>query len=1317
MSNPNAQTFRTLASLREALSGCALRDSHRLTRKLSELERLAHRGPINDADLTALSLAIADSVQLCERRQAAIPAQIHYPPSLPVSQRADEIGKLLAAHQVLIVAGDTGSGKTTQLPKICLGAGFGRRGLIGHTQPRRLAAISVANRIAEELGSPPGAGVGFQVRFNEQVSDSTYLKLMTDGILLAEIQTDRFLNQYEVLIIDEAHERSLNIDFLLGFLYQLLPKRPDLKLVITSATIDVEKFSRHFHDAPIVSVSGRSYPVETRYAPLHGETTEAGDEAEQQDGILRALREIEELDRQQQQSSGDVLVFLSGERDIRDAANFLRKQKLKNTEILPLYARLRQSEQIRIFQGHTGRRIVLATNVAETSLTVPGINYVIDTGLARISRYSLQSKVQRLPIEPISQASANQRKGRCGRLANGVCIRLYSEADFASRPAFTDPEIRRTNLASVILRMKHLRLGEPESFPFLEPPEQKAVNEGTRLLIELNALTPGQALTDIGRHMAILPVDPRHARMLIAANKQRCLREILIIVSALSSQDPREISQENRALALQRLAVFNHPDSDFLSLVNLWEAYEQERQNLTQSQLRKYCKNHFLNFMRMREWRELHRQLLLSCQKLGMRLNREPATYAAIHQSIITGSLNQIACLDERKTFLGSRNRKFTLFASSVLAAKPPKWIVTGEQIETSDTFATMAARIEPEWVEQAALHLVKREHFEPHWSKRRQEVMAYEKVKLYGLVIIEKSLIRFAPIDPAGARDIFIREGLAAEQIESRLPFLRRNREFLQSLAKQEEKLRRPDLLVSERDIVNFYAARIPDHVASTRQLDLWWREQAKTEPDTLLMTQAALLDADSALSQLDAYPDSAPLQHNRIAISYRFAPGETADGATLDVPLAILNQLSKTDVDWAVPGILREKCISLVKGLPKSMRTNFIPVSGFVDSILPQLRREDGDVIAALLVQLRRFARVDIERSLLEQVELPAHLQIKIRVLDEQQKQIAFDADLDRIRQTLARVLPTKEVENSSGETRHALEVTGVTEWNFGVLPKQVEIGEDLVIIRYPALVDRGAAVDVRLFEDETAADYAHRQGLMRLFMLRSVQQRNMLNKQFTRFANKHALLLPANQGNLVEQAIGASYVAAFQLEDLTVRSAPEFDQALNNSKPSIITCGDKLERLLAQILQTRSAICRSLDAIDDNRLGYLRKDIDNQLNALISDNFLLETGLIRLQEFPRYLAAIELRLSKVPHFGEKDENHTRLIDSFWQKYRREQDRASTKDRAAVLTLRWMIEEFRVSLFAQQLGTRMAVSEKRLDKQLETIARQRTGAAGTGS
>ena len=1292
-------------SVHDELAKCALRDRHRLRLKLQAIIKQSRNAQADKSALAAFEAEIRDSQARCELRHAARPRSINYPANLPITACIGEITTLLHENQVLVIAGDTGSGKTTQLPKACLDAGFGHYGLIGHTQPRRLAAVSVATRIAEELGCKPGSGVGYQVRFNEQTSDNTFLKLMTDGILLSEIQSDRFLNNYEVLIIDEAHERSLNIDFLLGFLRQLLQIRKDLKLIITSATIDVEKFSVHFDNAPIVTIEGRSYPVEVRYSPISVDDSEAVEESGQPLAILRAIEEIMRLESERKRTSGDILVFLSGEREIRETANFLRKHNLRDTEILPLYARLRQSEQLRIFQSHRGRRVVLATNVAETSLTVPGINYVIDTGLARIGRYSLQSKVQRLPIEPVSQASANQRKGRCGRLADGVCIRLYSEQDFNSRAAFTDPEILRTNLAAVILRMKSLRLGDAEEFPFLERPEQKAINEGSRLLMELNALTPARELTDHGRKMATIPVDPRMARMLIAANSYRCLRELLIIVAALSTQDPRENSLENKQIAMQRQADFNHPESDFLSLVNLWDAYEQQRQNLNQNSLRKYCKYHFLSFMRMQEWRELHRQLLLSCQQLGMKVNREAADYTAVHRSIITGSLNQIACLDERKTYLGNRNRKFSLFATSVLASKPPKWIVTGEQIETSSTFATMAARIDPLWVEEAAVHLVKRDYFEPHWSMKRQEVMAYEKVQLYGLVIVEKSLVRFRDIDPAASHDIFIRQALATDQIESNLPFLKHNRNFLQELARQEDKLRRPDLIVSEREIADFYASRIPARINSTQALEQWWRDSVKAQPDLLKMTYVDLLAESDWQQQLAAYPDEVPLHQNRLQIDYVFQPGEARDGATLELPLALLHQFTQADLDWAVPGTIREKCIFLIKGLPKAVRKNLIPVSGFVDSIVPLMQRKDVALVDALAQQIRNQKRIEIDGRAFADVELPNHLLVKIKVVDADGEELSFGTDLEGLRTSLMQQELACQAPGQSAASRHELEVTGVTEWNFAALPRQVRIGDDLIVVRYPGLVDEGETVGVRLFGDAQSASTSHREGLLRLCMLKSVQQRNVLRKLFSRMANSHALQLPAELKDIAEDAVLATYKAAFESANDGIRDKDAFDMVLLAGKSHLIACGEQIERLLVRILPARLSIYRQLKEFDSVQLQYLKKDIEQQLAALIYAGFVSTTELNWLKEFPRYLEAMRLRLEKVAQFGEKDKACSLVVNNYWQRYLDLSSQAKGRHNSELGDLRWMIEELRVSLFAQGLGTRVSVSPQRLDKILAKL------------
>ncbi|MFL2856550.1 MAG: ATP-dependent RNA helicase HrpA, partial [Pseudohongiellaceae bacterium] len=923
------------------------------------------------------------SKRSCETRAVAIPENIQFPDELPVSAKADEIKELLKKQQVIVIAGDTGSGKTTQIPKICLNAGLGRKGLIGHTQPRRLAAVSVANRIAEELNAEIGQGVGYQIRFNETVSDSTYLKLMTDGILLAEIQNDRFLNKYDVIIIDEAHERSLNIDFLLGYLKQLLAKRLELKLIITSATIDVEEFSKYFANAPIVSVSGRAFPVDVRYEPLDQGREDIQDQ-QQLEGIIGALNTIIERDQQRNGISGDVLVFLSSEREIRETATAIRKRKFPHTEVLPLYSRLRQSEQVKIFTSHSGRRVVLATNVAETSITVPGIKYVVDTGFARISRYSIQSKVQRLPIEPVSRSSADQRKGRCGRVSAGICIRLFSEQDYHSRSEYTDPEIKRTSLASVILQMLYLRLGDVERFPYIDAPEKKAINDGFKLLTELNAITQKQVLTPIGKQMARLPADPKLARMLVVASSHACLREVLIIVSALSIQDPRESSGDNRQQALERHAIFSHEESDFISLVNLWDDYEYKRQSFSRNQLKKYCKTHYLSYMGMREWREVHRQLLVTCQQLGYRVNKELGTYEAIHKSIIAGSLNQIANRFDARTFTGTRNRKFSLFSSSVAKKSKAKWIVTGELIETSQTFASMAAKIEPKWVEAMALHLVKREYFDPHWSKKNQAAMVYEKVHLYGLTILEKSLLHYSDIDLVNARTIFIREGLVRNQLSTGLKFVAENKTFLDSLSEEEEKLRRPDLYVGDREIARFYEERIPQEVSTTQKLESWFYKASKKEKYALRMTRENIINDELTKDQLSHFPDHTPIHKNQLAIDYVFDPGSFRDGATVQVPQKILNQIQQTDIDWAVPGLIREKCITLLKGLPKSVRKTLIPISGLVDELLPVMTPADGLLVESLIANVAAQRRIRLSSDDFNQIELPNHLIIKIRVTD---------------------------------------------------------------------------------------------------------------------------------------------------------------------------------------------------------------------------------------------------------------------------------------------------------------------------------------------
>jgi len=1285
-----------MASLEEELLQCQLADRFALQKRLRALHKRERAGKPVHRDLSVISEAIEKSRAIVAQRAKSIPERVNFPDILPITGHVAEISRLLAAHQVLVVAGDTGSGKTTQLPKICLQAGFGRLGQIGHTQPRRLAAVSVANRIAEELQTEPGKGVGFQVRFDDRSDSANYLKLMTDGILLAELQGDPFLNKYEVLIIDEAHERSLNIDFLLGLLKRLLARRPELKLIITSATIDLDKFSRHFHDAPIVQVSGRTYPVTTHYRPLDPGQASANNNDQQLEAIRNAIAEILDMQKTGSAGKGDILVFLSSEREIRETAQYLRKARLGGLEILPLYARLRQAEQMKVFQPHSKQRVVLATNVAETSITVPGINFVVDPGFARISRYSIQHKVQRLPIEAISQASANQRMGRCGRLADGVCLRLYTEQDFAARPAFTDPEIKRTNLAAVILKMLYLRLGEVSEFPFIDPPEPRAINEGFKLLLELNAIDSGNRLTSVGKQMAQMPTDPRLAAMLIAASRRNCLTEMLIIVSALSIQDPRESGNDNRDQARQMQEQFDHPDSDFLSFVELWNQFEQARQTYTQSQLRKYCKTHFLSYMRMREWRELHTQLRVSCKQLGLQLNQSAASYGAVHKALLVGSLNQIACHQEGRYYLGNRHRRFSLFPTSVLSRKKAKWIVTGDLIETENTFAALAAKIQPEWVEEVALHLVKREYFDPHWSARHQCVMAYEKVQLYGLVVIEKSLVAYSELDPDEAHRIFLADGLMENQLKTSAQFYSHNQAFLQDLAREEERLRRPEVIVSTRAVRQFYEQALPGHITSTKQLETWLEQLPEAAANKLIMTEAALVNQETRDEVQRDFPEHAALKHNKLKIDYKFEPGAREDGATIKVPLAVLGQLTQSDVDWAIPGILREKCIALLKGLPKSMRKNFIPVSGFVDQILPGMTNADGDLLDAIVAQIRKERRLQISRDEFSGIELPSYLKTSISVCDEAGRELALGEDLAELQNKLGATIV-----QSTPEYGHAVEVSGLKDWELDNLPQEITLGEELVLVRFPALVDEQDSVAVRLFVDEHTAQAAMQSGLARLYMFRSEQQVNLIKKLLRRFIKENPLLLPAAPDAFETDALNACYAAAFETGNVQPRTKAGFEENLQAGKSRVVPLAERTLILLKRCLEQRLRIRLQLKRIPAS-LQYLVQDISLQLDNLFPMRLLMKTPIDQLEQYPRYLQAIECRLEKAPHMGAKDRPDTDTIMHYWQRYENLLDSSKADQTAQLQELRWMLEELRVSLFAQHLGTRSSISPKRVEKLL---------------
>jgi ATP-dependent helicase HrpA len=943
----------TLKALSAQLDQCMVADQHRLRQRLARLKKTSNSSEV----LKHLTAEFAKSQQQRRQRLDSLPIP-DYPEELPVSERRTEIAKAIKENQVVIVAGETGSGKTTQLPKICLDIGRGVAGLIGHTQPRRLAARSVASRIASELKSELGHAVGYKVRFSDHTRPESYIKLMTDGILLAESQNDHFLNQYDTLIIDEAHERSLNIDFLLGYLKQLLPKRPNLKLIITSATIDTERFAKHFNDAPIIEVTGRTYPVELRYRPLEAVDEEAKDRNIQQ-AILDAVDEAARL------GQGDVLIFLPGEREIRETAESLRKHHPLHTEILPLYARLSAAEQNRVFQTHKGRRIVLATNVAETSLTVPGIRYVIDPGLARMSRYSHRTKVQRLPIEKVSQASANQRAGRCGRVAPGVCFRLYSEMDFINRTEFTEPEIKRSNLAAVILQMKSLRLGEVEHFPFVEPPEQKMISDGYKLLQELGAVDAAQHLTETGKQLAKLPVDPRIGRMVLAAKQEDCLEEVLVIASAISVQDPRERPHEYQQAADEKHRQFKDERSDFLAYLNLWRSFHEQKRHLSNNKLRKWCKENFISYLRMREWHDVHAQMHSLITDMGWRPNQIEAGYTEIHRALITGLLGNLANKTQSQEYAGARGIKLYIFPGSGLFKKQPKWFMAAELVETTRLYARLIAKIESEWIEQVAGDLCKRSYFEPHWEKTPAAVMAYERVTLYGLVINPKRKVHYSRIDSVEARQIFIRKALVAGDFQTQAKFFEHNKQLVADIETLEAKSRRRDVLVDEQVLYDFYDQLIPDDICDGRRFEKWRKAAEEKNKQLLYLTREDLMHHEAEGASEAQFPDSMQIAGMSLKLSYHFEPGSEDDGVTVTVPLPALNLLQPQQFDWLVPGLLHEKICQLLKSLPKVLRRNFVPVPDFANACLRSLAVSDIPLIEALQQQLKKISGVEIKST----------------------------------------------------------------------------------------------------------------------------------------------------------------------------------------------------------------------------------------------------------------------------------------------------------------------------------------------------------------
>ncbi|MEU5883352.1 ATP-dependent RNA helicase HrpA [Spirillospora sp. NPDC047279] len=1308
-----------LADLRARLPELMLRDQHRLRRRIDGTQQM--RDAKRRDKITG---EIAADVEAAERRVArrrdAMPA-ITYPPELPVSQKRDDLLAAVRDHQVVIVAGETGSGKTTQLPKICLELGRGVQGAIGHTQPRRLAARTVADRIAEELKTPLGEAVGYKVRFTDRSSDDTLVKLMTDGILLAEIQTDRLLRQYDTLIIDEAHERSLNIDFLLGYLKEILPRRPDLKIIITSATIDPERFSEHFGDAPIVEVSGRTYPVEVRYRPvIDPEDPKADPDRDQIQAILDAVDELA------LEPAGDVLVFLSGEREIRDTADALEKhfrgRKGQATEVLPLYARLSAAEQHRVFQAHRGRRVVLATNVAETSLTVPGIKYVVDPGTARISRYSHRLKVQRLPIEAISQASANQRKGRCGRVSEGICVRLYTEEDFESRPEFTDPEILRTNLASVILQMTSLGLGDIAAFPFVEPPDRRNVKAGVDLLHELGAIDPAEQdprkrLTPLGRRLAQLPVDPRLARMVLEADKNGCVREVLIIAAALSIQDPRERPAEHQQAADERHRRFADPTSDFMAYLNLWNYLREQQRELSGGAFRRMCKNEFLHFLRVREWQDLHSQLKQVAKTLGITLNSTDADPDRVHVSLLSGLLSHIGLMDTDKKddgprnrrgheYLGARGAKFAVFPGSALFKKPPRWVMAAELVETSRLWGRINAKIEPDWVEPLAGHLVKRNYSEPHWSKKQAAVMAYEKVTLYGVPIVAQRNVNYGRVDPELARELFIRHALVEGDWETRHHFFHDNRALLDEVEELEHRARRRDILVDDETLFEFYDERVPDDVVSGRHFDAWWKSARHTDPDLLSFEKSMLINESADdVSEAD-YPDV--WQHGplRLRLTYQFEPGTDADGVTVHIPVQVLNQVRPDGFDWQVPGLRTELVTELIRSLPKQLRVNFVPAPDFARRVLERVSPRTEPLLDALERELTAMSGVTVAREAWDQSRLPAHLHLTFRVVDDRERTLGEDRDLDALKRTLkGKVRGTLSKAASAG----GLERGGLREWTIGELPRTYERKQSGYEVRaYPALTDEGDSVAVRMYETEAEQRRAMWRGTRRLILMNAPSPVKLVQ---ARLSNQGKLALSHNPHGSV-QALFDDCVTAAADRLIAEAGGPAWDEEgftrlhdhvraeLHDATAAIVA---QVERVLAESHE----IDRRLRGTTSLTLVPSLTGVREQLNALIRPGFVTETGWQRLADLPRYLRALQVRLDKLPENPGRDRQLAQQVAVLEEEYQRTLQRLhpARRDDEAARQIRWMLEEYRVSLFAQQLGTRYPVSDKRIRKAMAAL------------
>ena len=1285
---------------------CLLVHRHGFHRRLKNLAQRRAQNQAYQDGLKRLEKQVAESIEIASKRNQVL--DIDFPESLPINTERQQITKLIADNQVIVLCGETGSGKSTQLPKICLAMGRGVFGRIGHTQPRRLAARSLASRISAELNQPLGETVGYKVRFKEQVKPQTRVKLLTDGMLLAEIQQDKWLNEYDTLIIDEAHERSLNIDFLLGYLKNLLKRRKDLKVIVTSATIDPERFAKHFNNAPIINVSGRTYPVEVRYRPPESAAAEH-DEALQQ-AIVDAIDELSRIDR------GDILVFLSGEREIRETAETLRKHKLGLTDVLPLYARLAPAEQGRIFSASNKRRIILATNVAETSLTVPGIRYVIDAGFARISRYSHRSKVQRLPVERISQASANQRKGRCGRVAAGVCIRLYEEDDFLNRAEFTEPEILRTNLATVILQMKVLHFGNIETFPFVEKPETSMIRDGYRVLHEIGAVDTDNRVTRLGKLLARLPVDPRLARMLMEAAQTGCLRELLVIVAALSVQDPRDRPLDKQQQADEAQQEFKHEASDFLTFYILWQHLADKRKHLSRRKFNQYCRQRFLSPTRVQEWIDIHHQIQGQMHEMGYHENDKAADYEVVHQSLLTGLLSHIGCKSQsrERDYLGARNSHFYLFPGSTLFKEQPKWLMAAELVETTKLYARTAASIDPRWIESLSGHLLKRSYSEPHWQKKRGQVAAYEKVTLYGITIISGRKVNYGPINPAEAREIFIRFALVEGDFETRAKFWRHNQELIDYVHDLEARSRRRDILVDPEVLYEFYDARIPEGIYSKPQFEKWLRKAAAAKPKVLYLKETDLMRHNAAEITQEKFPDRIKLGTLLLPLEYQFDPENEQDGVSMVIPVALINQVSENQGDWLVPGLLKEKLVALFKSLPKQYRRQLVPIPDTVERLLNRLQPDtDIPLIRLIGAEIKRMTGVHVPEDQWNESLLDKHLNMNYKIVDADGRQLASGKDLLELQRRFAGQAE-QQFEQLPANTN---DMTGCRDWQFGDIPASQQISQAGVnMTGFPALIDEGETVGLKVLDSKPTARLAHRKGLLRLFKLQLSKEVRYLKKNLPgldKMRLQYAKVPPAGlvktqqktdlQDVLVDWILSQVFLSA----DDKIRTESTFEKTLESGRNQIMTVANDSCQKLAEILNLYQQLRKSLGQVKQINWMASVADMKQQLDRLIYQGFLDIMTESRFKDYLRYLKALDIRLQKLQHAAAKDQQLMREMHPVYERWLERQLLAEKKGRIdeRLEEIRWMLEELRVSLFAQQLKTAFPVSVKRIEKRWKDL------------